>query len=143
MGLVSTSGETIFQETFPKREAPGHSASIPEIPRSTDGRRFVVGYYKTRGGIAAIDIAGQTTIERLMVFDLPNRHWIYTLDAKKRKIENVSGMALSPDGSLLALITQDGVLQLYRIPETSGSQSVEHLPPGHKGIGVPYVSSRR
>ncbi len=28
-------------------------------------------------------------------------------------------MALSPDGSLLALITQDGVLHIYGIPDNS------------------------
>jgi len=53
-------------------------------------------------------------LKRILIYDLPNRQVVYTLDAKGQKIKDVSGVALSPDGSLLAILT-DGVVQVYRV----------------------------
>jgi len=51
-----------------------------------------------------------------MAFDIASHQWIHMLDARKRKIADISGIALSPDGSHLALITQGGILEIYRVP---------------------------
>lgn len=125
--LVSTAGELLFHETFRENETlfASHHAGW-EV--SADGNRFAVAVMKIKGASIFFDIGGHAYLDRIMVFDTAGRQWIYKLDAKKQKLRDISGMALSPDGSLLALISQNGILQIYRtgdlpgIPHGSGTE---------------------
>jgi WD40 repeat protein len=112
MTFVRTNGEVLFEQEFPQRGMLHGSTS------STDGRRLAQVAYKGKGGSALLDIGAHYSMNRVMVYDIPSRQWVYTLDAKKQGIKDTSGLALSPDGSMLGLINQDGILELYRIPET-------------------------
>jgi len=46
---------------------------------------------------------------------------VHSLDGKKQGAKHISALALSPDGSLLAWINQDGLLELYRLPAAVGA----------------------
>jgi hypothetical protein len=111
--VVSTSGELLFHEIFREKEI----LSTLGWHASADGQRFAFAVMKIKGENKLLDIGGHAILDRVMIFDIPGRRWIYTLDAKKQKVTTISGYALSPDGSLLGLITQDGVLQVYRAPD--------------------------
>jgi hypothetical protein len=116
--LLSTNGGLLFREALRDNETlfAGHQPSHASWDPSADGRRFAVAVMKIKGANAFFDIGGHANLDRIMVFDITSLQWIYRLDARKQKLADISGMALSPDGSLLALITQGGVLEIYRIP---------------------------
>jgi hypothetical protein len=63
------------------------------------------------------DTGFREVLKRIEVYDIPSRRMIYSFDARKQKVKDVSGVALSPDGSLLAVLT-DGVVLVYRIPSS-------------------------
>jgi WD40 repeat protein len=110
MALISTSGEVLMHQDLLHRE------TFRKLVHSADGRRFALSLDKGKGGSAALDIAPHYSLNRIMVYDLAAREWIYTLDPKKAGIKDIRELALSPDGSLLGLITQDGTLEVYSLP---------------------------
>lgn len=130
MGLVNTSGGLLFQETFLKGEVPFRGALLwGEAPQrgvviSAGGQRFVLALAKIKGANTTLDIGGHLSLDRIVVYDIPSRQRVYTLDAKTQKIKSISGMALSPDGSLLGLINQDGVLEAYRVSENPNPRAI-------------------
>ena len=105
-----TGGDALLKASFHDDEWLGR----PLHP-SADGQRFAVTVWAHKGGNAFFDIDSHSVLKRIVVYDLPSSRAVYTLDAKQRKIKNVSGVALSPDGSLLAVLT-DGVVEVYRVP---------------------------
>jgi hypothetical protein len=131
MGLVNTRGELLYQETFSKGEVPYDGThSLGETPQrgvvfSAGGQRFALALAKIKGANTTLDIGGHLSLDRIMVYDVPSRRWVYTLDAKAERIKSISGMAISPDGSLLGLINQDGVLELYRVPEAPNPRAIQ------------------
>ena len=116
--LVNTNGGLLLHEALRENETiyTGHLPSHASWNPSADGNRFAVAVMKIKGANAFLDIGGHAVLERIMVFDIAIRQWIYMLDARKQKLTDISGMALSPDGSQLALITQAGILEIYRVP---------------------------
>jgi len=50
---------------------------------------------------------------------------VHSLDGKKQGAKHISALALSPDGSLLAWINQDGLLELYRLPAAVGATGLK------------------
>lgn len=122
--FVSPDGQLLFSEKYPEGDLFREACSA-------DGRRLAVAAYKAKGGIALLDISPHYILRRVMVYDIPSRRWIYTLDAKKQKIKldpelPRRELALSPDGSLLGLITEEGVLKVYRVPESAIAPSSTH-----------------
>jgi hypothetical protein len=116
MYFLSASGELLFSEGCPKGD-------LFHAGFSADGRRLALQVFKAKGGSSFLDIAPHDVLARVMVYDIPSRRWVYGLDAKKQGIKMLperwqTELALSPEGSLLGLITQDGVLELYRLPES-------------------------
>jgi hypothetical protein len=110
--LRDTRGELLFKQDFPEN---GEIMAGP-VRGSAGGQRFALAFDKGKGGIAALDIAPHYSLRRIIVFDIPSRQWIYKLDGKRQQITKISGLALSPDGSQLGIIDQDGVLKAYRLP---------------------------
>jgi hypothetical protein len=82
---------------------------------SSDGNRFAVTVWAHKGGSTLLDIDYHTVLKRIEIYDVPHSHPVYTLDAKQQRLKDVSGVALSPDGSLIAILT-DGVVEVYRVP---------------------------
>jgi hypothetical protein len=113
--LIRTNGEVLFQKEFSERE------SLHLLNASADGGRFAVAIYRGKGGSVALDIPARYTLDRIMVFDVNARQWVYTIGAKSQGIKDLEGLALSSDGSSLALIDDDGKLRLYRLPRVASN----------------------
>ena len=113
LGVVDTSGRLLFQDILPKKDM-----LRGPIERSSDGQRFAVAFLNGKGGNVFFDVGPHYTADRIMIFDMASRRWIYELDAKKQKVVSISGMALSADGTQLGLIDQNGILNVYSIPHT-------------------------
>lgn len=90
---------------------------------SADGRRLAVAVYVHKGGSPLLDIDYHNVLKRIMVLDIPSRQWVYTLDATKQKVKTISGLALSPDGSEMAILT-DGVVEAYRLPAEAAGPAI-------------------
>ncbi len=105
--VPKTGGDTLLKASFREDEWLG---SYP----SADGKRFAVTVSTHKGGSAFFDIDYHSVLKRIEIYDIPNPHPVYTLDTKLQKIKTVSGVALSPDGSLLAIVT-DGVVEVYQL----------------------------
>ena len=110
MALISTGGEVLMHQDLLHRE------TFRKLVHSADGRRFALSLDKCEGGSAVLDIAPHYSLNRIMVHDLVSREWINALDPKKQGIKGIHDLALSPDGSLLGLIAQDGALEVCRLP---------------------------
>lgn len=110
MSLGQTDGKLVFERELPEKQ------SVWGIATSTGQRRFAIAINRGRGGSDLLDIGPHISLYRVFVYDLLHRRWIFALDAKKEGIKGISGLALSPDGSRLALINQDGILETFRLP---------------------------
>lgn len=119
--LISSAGTPMLNENFGGSELLGTYGHYP-APSAAEGGRFAIAVWGVRGGSRVLDISGHAFLKRVMVFDLRSRRWIYTLNAKKEKIKTIHGLAVSPDGTLLALINQDGILEVFRLPPTDPSR---------------------
>jgi len=104
-------GDPLLRVAFHDDDWLGH----PLYP-SADGARFAATVWAHKGGSEFFDIGSQSVLKRVVVYDIPSRQAVYTLDAKQQKMRNVSGIALSPDGSLLAVSTE-GLVRVYQLPE--------------------------
>lgn len=111
--LIDIRGEPVFSDSFPEREFWQYP-----VRRSPGGQRFALAFDEGKGGIAALDIAPHYFLKRIVVFDLPTLKWVYRLDGKRQRIASISGLAVSPDGLQLGLIDQNGILRVYRLPES-------------------------
>jgi hypothetical protein len=122
--LVSkTGGDAFLKSSFRDDEWLGR----PLHP-SIDGKRFAVTVWAHKGGSALLDISYHRVLKRIVVYDIPSRHPIYAFEATKRQSKDVSGVAVSPDGSLLAILT-DGVLEVYQLPSSRGPSGSAVPPP--------------
>jgi hypothetical protein len=84
---------------------------------SAQGDRFAVPLFSPRPEMG--DSGGRSSLSnlvRILVFDLPSGQWIGALEASQYKIERICYPALSPDGSLLALFRQEGIVEVYPLP---------------------------
>jgi hypothetical protein len=66
----------------------------------------------------------KSNLFRIPVLDLPSRQWIAALEAYEYNIEQICDAALSPDGTLLALFRQEGIVEVYPQPASTAA------PPG-------------
>jgi hypothetical protein len=111
--LALTTGELLFTQELAEGEM------LRLVSPSAGGKRFAMSVDKSKGGSDLLDIAPRWFLRRVMVYDIPSRRWILALDGKRQDITSISGLGLSPDGSLLGLINEDGILQVYGIPDAS------------------------
>jgi WD40 repeat protein len=83
---------------------------------SADGSRFAASIWNYRGGSTLLDITAHAILRKILVFDSTSRKVIYTLDLRTEKIKQLDGMAVSPDGSTLAVLV-NGLVKLYQLPD--------------------------
>jgi hypothetical protein len=114
ISLISMSGETLPIQDLSSKEI------LRSLATSDGGERFAISVERSKGGSELFGIAPEWHEDRIMVYDIPTHKWIYTLDPKKLGVTKISELALSPDGTLLALIDQNGILQVYRIGSGAG-----------------------
>lgn len=114
--VVKPDGQQLFDEKFPYDS----QWAMQPFVSSANGQRFAVPIYRPKGGWPGLDISPKMMLDKIVVYDIGLRGPVYTLDEKKSKItySTLVGMALSPDGSELAVLA-DGVLKAYRIPSAT------------------------
>lgn len=110
--LIRTDGTVLLERKFSRR-----FLRRPEI--SADGRRIALPVLKGHGGSEFLDIAQNYFLSSIQVYDVASRRWVYTLSAKHAATKRLGGLGISPDGSLLAVISQDGILRMFKIPAPS------------------------
>jgi hypothetical protein len=110
--LIRTDGAVLLDRDFSSR-----FLRRPEI--SADGRRIALPILRGHGGSAFFDIGQKYSLSSIQVYDVPSRKWICTLSPKDAATKRLGGLGISPDGSLLALISQDGILRMFKIPGPS------------------------
>jgi hypothetical protein len=132
--ILAAGGGVLFTAGFRQDEWIGPRLLRP----SADGKRLAVAVSAHKGGSEILDIDYHSVLKRIMVFDIPNRQCVYTLDAKKQKIKTISGLALSPDGSLMAIL-EDGIVEVYRLPATEPRSALAGTrPAGVAASGHPF-----
>ncbi|MGH9679179.1 MAG: hypothetical protein ACRD4Y_04455 [Candidatus Acidiferrales bacterium] len=121
VALLSTGGALLFQQKFSTGEvlftgtATGVNTHQTGIAIASGGQRFALAIAKIRGQNLFFDIGGHLVFDRVLIYDIPSRRWVYTLDSKKDKIKSIDSLAFSSDGTLLSVIDQDGFLDVYAV----------------------------
>lgn len=115
--LIRIDGEKLFAEHLREEDWLGQR----RVAVSADGTRVALTAWAHKGGNAFFDIGWRAVLKRVMVFDVRSRSWAATLEGSKWKLgyEDLLGIALSPDGSLLALMDATGIVRVYRLPMTA------------------------
>jgi hypothetical protein len=129
-----TGGDALFKISFRDDEWLGRP-----LHSSADGKRFAVTVWAHKGGNAFFDIDSHSVLKRIVIYDLPSGQAVYMLDAKQQNIKDVSGVALSPDGSLMAILT-NGVVEVYQLP--SDHTETVGLKEGTVHLQVPIPASK-
>ena len=91
---------------------------------SSDGRYLVVPNCKTKGKMPAFDISGKVLLEAVSVFRLPLEAAGSLLKLGGPKIEGFTQMAISPNGSKLAILNNESI-ELFDL-HTSVSGPLPH-----------------
>ena len=105
--LLQSDGKIIFSEDTPfKGGTPVSSASE---------QRFIVPFFKSKGGVTALDIGAHGELTTISVYDAPFRERSYLLKVKDTKIRQFAKLALSPDGSKLAILEEETVY-IFQLP---------------------------
>lgn len=112
--LLTTDGKVVLTEADTKGNSPIMSAG---------GQRFIVPFFKLVGRVDALDIGGHGNLKSISVYDAPFRERSYELDVKGPQIRSISEksvaqLALSPDGSKLAILYEESVY-LFFLPPAS------------------------
>jgi len=108
--LMTTSRQMLFSQDFPEDDYIATPMAI-----SSNGQRFAEGVWAPRGG--NFDTNFRTLSKRVMVFNVPTRQWIYILSAKEQKLKAPMSVALSPDGTLMAILDPSAIVRVYRLPD--------------------------
>ena len=120
--LLQTDGTTVFTESAPFEG----SMAI----RSASGQRFMVPFFQSKGGFPALDISAHGELKTIAVYDAPFHTRSYKLKMIGPTIKDDTQFALSPDGSLLAILYDESIY-LFHLPPIS-------TPPPSKADGASH-----
>jgi hypothetical protein len=124
--LLDTGGRVLHQEALGKNER------AVESRMSANGERIVIPILTSKGGIEALDISPRILFNRLVVFDLIRNAVVEVVDSHQLNLDHLTGFALSPDGSRLALLRNDAV-EIYRLPVDMGGRLLNWKPGETRG----------
>ncbi len=128
--LVQTDGKVVFTENAPFEG----STAIP----AAAGQRFVVPFFQSKGGVAALDIGAHGELKTISVYDAPFHERTYRLEVKGPKIGELAQLTLSPDGSKLAILYEETVY-LFQLPPAPSAKHTDsmNLKNGNLNVQVP------
>jgi hypothetical protein len=118
MEVATVDGTQLFRVELPKKQ------SVEGAVTSIGGERFAVIEDRERGLTSKpLDIDAFPSNDRAVVYSIPEHRAIYSVKVKGTSPwppweTHVNQLALSPDGTLLAVIT-DATLAVYRLPNST------------------------
>jgi hypothetical protein len=121
IAAVSVDGTILFRVKLAKNE------SFDKPTTSSGGDRFAVMENKQRGLTSApLDMYAFPSNDRIVVFSMVDRRPIFAVRVEGNSPwtpwnGHVNRLALSPDGNLLAVVS-NGILKVYRLPGISAVQ---------------------
>lgn len=115
--IVSANGKMYW----PVMNQPGGGWPM-EAATARDNRRFVVLTGTRTGGVGWLDIDGHTELRGLLIYDAPFGPQAHSRLVRGSKAKNIYSQALSPDGRHLALLGDNGVLEIYNLPPVGGPE---------------------
>jgi hypothetical protein len=111
--LVRADGKVLFSKAVRDPEY----TYANEAQLSADGSRLAISLLKTEGiDSELLNLSAHPVVKRIMIYDLPTMRLACQLDGKHPSTKYVTAMALSPDGSRVALL-RAGAIELYKLPE--------------------------
>lgn len=108
--LVRPDGDAVFVEDMPF-EGCWWGGAIP----SASGRRVVVPSCKLTSRVEALDIGGSDVLEKILLYDAPFKGLSHEIAVQGPKIKERTQIAVSPDGSHLAILN-DEFLEIIQLP---------------------------
>jgi hypothetical protein len=93
--VLSVGGKLLWRQSLKRQERAYYVAA------SANARRFAVAISSFKGGVDLLDIASHEVLKRIEVHDSQTGQTILKME---KKLDIVSGFALSPDGLRLALL---------------------------------------
>jgi hypothetical protein len=108
--LIGVNGTTIFAEAIPARRCWWGS-----VYASSQGQRFIVPFCRQTGHVESLDLSGREELKEILVYDAPFRGVSRRLEVKGKKTIGFSLVALSPDGSKLAVLNGQSV-RVFDLP---------------------------
>ena len=109
--LVRTDGQILFREGTPLEGCWWGGAVVSST------QRVAIPSCKLKGVVRSLDIGGHDVLEKLVLYDPPFRGPSYVLDLKGPTIEGLTTLAISPDGSRLAILNIEKLtLELVKLP---------------------------
>lgn len=105
--LLRTDGKEVMTGAA---SAEGDTAVV-----SADSRRFVIPGFTVIGKTPALDIGGHGELRTVSVYDAPFHERSYRLEVKRVRIGEFAKLALSPDGSKLAVLYNETVY-VFQLP---------------------------
>jgi len=120
--LLKPDGTVVLSESTP---VEGSMA----IPSST-GQRFIVPFFQSKGGVAALDVGAHGELKTISVYDAPFHERSYKLEVKGPRIREQAKLALSPDGSKLAVL-YDECVYLFQLPALLSAKHTDTVDLNH------------
>ena len=114
--LIRTDGTVIFRE--PRGSASGECWGTSVLP-SANGLRFVIPSCQGKGAVPSLDISGHSVLKQFRIFDIGTQIQTQLVDVGGKKIQDEMQFAISPDGSKLAILSNEFV-QVFELPPASG-----------------------
>jgi len=110
ISLMRLDGQLLFRQ-----HAPSEGEALGRAVVAAGGSRFAVPVFTSKGGVPALDIAGHSVLNKILVYDVSSQKQSYTLDARGIQIRGPVHFALSPNGQLLAMLNYES-LQVFQLP---------------------------
>jgi hypothetical protein len=83
---------------------------------AAQGQRFVIPSCKAKGGSTLLDLGGREELTKIFVYDVPFQGQPKVLDLGGTNVKAASLIALSPDGSKLAALSNIHIVSVYCLP---------------------------
>ena len=107
--VPGSGGKSLMELEAPRDEWLGAPVA------SADGSRIAFPVSVPKEGKVLVDVPSDSELLRIEVRKIHGGEPICKLDGARHKLKSIAGLALSPNGSIMAILA-DGIVSLYRLP---------------------------